>query len=60
MWLVITGIFAAASTLVGEIVCVKFENKAIFNFGGMLDKSGIEEVKKNDGEKENPELSNLV
>lgn len=61
IWLIITGLFAAATTLIGEVVCVKFENKAVFNFGGMLDTTSIEEVKKNSDVKEdNPEMSSLV
>ena len=62
LWLTFTAIFVVLTTLIGEYVCVKFENKAIFNFGGMLDKGGVEEVKKiNERERKNvTELSHLI
>ena len=60
MWLTFTAIFVVLSTLLGEYVCVKFENKAFLNFGGMLDKTGLDEVKKMNQGKGASELSHLV
>lgn len=57
MWLTFTAILVVLTTLFGEYVCVKFENKAVFTFGGMLDTTRIEDDK---GSKRSGELSNLV